>query len=72
MLRLSQSLLLVKSFREATEISSVAQRTMASLVYSGLSEWMHPSVHSASHFGDCFRGIRNYFNERRLAPPSSA
>lgn len=50
---------------------SSRQANHTPLVYSGLSEWMHPSIHSASRFGDCFRGIRSYFDERRLAPPPS-
>lgn len=35
------------------------------LLQNGLSPWMQPSIHTARHFGECFRGVRQFFLERK-------
>lgn len=39
--------------------------TQRHLLCGGLSAWMQPSVRVAQNFGECFRGIRTFFQERK-------
>ncbi|EKG04460.1 DNA repair helicase, putative [Trypanosoma cruzi] len=33
-----------------------------------IASWMQPSIHLTRNFGECFRGVRDFFLARRLAP----
>lgn len=50
------------------DVRYVPDRTQRNpcLLESGLSNWMHPSIRVARYFGECFRGVREFFSSRKL------
>lgn len=48
--------------------ASGRQQRSHDLLQSGLSHWLQPSISVANHFGECFRGVRRFFQEKKGNP----